>query len=112
MIRIKPILALALGAALFAFFISQMRFQLVNGSCMFRYVLPRCDYVSYVRASQEIAGGESPYYPDTNYIYTPLLAIVMIPFSWMNEVEGFTVWTIISTAAFAYGACRAGSSFR
>ncbi|MGC9329877.1 MAG: hypothetical protein ACP5I1_19740 [Candidatus Hinthialibacter sp.] len=112
MIRIRPIYAAALAAALLAFFINQMHFQLANGSCLFRYVLPRCDYVSYVRAAQEIVRGESPYYPDSNYIYTPLLAIVMIPFSWMSEVEGFIVWTIISTAAFAYGAFRAGSLFR
>jgi hypothetical protein len=111
-IRIKPIYAILLGGLLFAFFISQTRHQIANGACMFRYVLTRCDYASYVRASNEILNGQTPYYPHTNYIYTPLLAILMIPFAWISEITGFTLWTVLSVAAFAYGVYRAGLPFR
>lgn len=108
MLQIKPTYAILLGVLLFAFFVSQAHHQMANGACMFRYVLTRCDYASYVRASHEILNGQSPYYPHTNYIYTPLLAILTIPFTWISEIAGFTLWTVLSVAAFAYGVYRAG----
>ncbi len=108
--RAKPLHILCATGLLSIFFISQCALRLEYGQCMFRYVLPRCDYASYIRASLEISRGQTPYYEHTDYIYTPLLAILMTPLSWFGEVTGFAIWTVVSVIAFGYGAYRSGSS--
>lgn len=109
-VPIRPPYVILMGIMLFLFFFNQCFYRLELGECMFRYVLPRCDYASYVRASNEILQGRSPYYEKTNYIYTPLLAVIMIPLTRFSEVIGFSIWTVISVIAFGYGAYRSGLS--
>ncbi len=108
MIRVKPVYCILIGVLLAGFFLSQTINRMMYGNCMFRYVLPRCDYASYVRASNEILRGETPYYQDTCYIYSPLLAIIIIPLALFSEIAGFWIWTVMSIIAFGYGAFRAG----
>lgn len=110
MIRLKPVYILTGSVLLVLLFASQCYNRLDLGQCMFRYVLPRCDYVAYIRASHEILQGKTPYYEKTDYIYTPLLAILMIPFTGFREIPGFAVWTALSVIVYGYGAYRAGSS--
>lgn len=112
MILAKRRTVILLGALLGALLVSQCFNRIRYGQCMYRYVIPGCDYASYIRASGEILRGETPYYKNTNYIYTPLLAVVMIPFTWVSETTGYYLWTILSVMAFGYGAFRSGPSLR
>lgn len=107
-IRTKPLFVYLFGFLLAGLVISQCANRIYYGQCRYRYVISGCDYVSYVLASEEILRGQSPYYEDTDYIYTPLLALLMTPFIWFSETVGYGIWTVLSVIAFGYGAFRSG----
>ncbi len=55
------------------------------------------DFGIFFRAAHAVAGGHSPY-SVPGYVYPPLLAIVLAPFSHLAELSVFHAWLVLSLA--------------
>lgn len=58
------------------------------------------DFGIYFHAAREIAAGHSPYV-DHQYVYPPLFALLLAPFSSFHEASVLDVWQAISVTAVA-----------
>lgn len=66
------------------------------------------DLEIYLRAAQEVAGGHSPYLvvsPSKGYVYTPLLAMLLTPFSHVSLHTMVLYWAAGGLAAVAVAGC-------
>ena len=93
MFRIRPLFASLFLLGLILFAINELtRHEMYY----------RVDYESYVYAARHVWQGESPYL-ESRYIYTPLLAYLIIPLGWVSDRTGYELWRILSIAAIGYG---------
>lgn len=73
----------------------------------YRYVMAHAtplDLSIFLRAARAVAAGHSPYSvasPSKGYVYTPVLAIVLVPFSHLSLSSLLRWWTASSLAAVA-----------
>lgn len=58
------------------------------------------DFGIFFRAGRALAGGHSPY-SVSGYVYPPLVALVLAPFSHLPELSVFRVWLILSMVCLA-----------
>jgi hypothetical protein len=58
------------------------------------------DFWSFLHASRQIAAGHGPYhYAEDGYLYTPLIAIALLPFSQLSTTPVWHAWTAVSITA-------------
>ncbi len=95
--------ALRLGAAVVTAIVAYTRYHSVIAHA------DPIDLSIFLRAARFVAAGRSPYLvasPSKGYVYTPLLAIALAPFSHLSLDVVFRLWTVASLGAVALaGAC-------
>jgi hypothetical protein len=59
------------------------------------------DFGTFVRAASELSSGTSPYYlqGDSTYAYPPLLAVLVLPFRWVDPGVASVIWLLASLGA-------------
>ena len=62
------------------------------------------DFGYFLAAARNVAAGHSPYLGQPNYVYPPLLAIVLAPVSHANPHSLWDIWTVVVIAAALLGA--------
>jgi hypothetical protein len=69
---------------------------------------PGVDYAYYHMAASSIRDHGSPYSHSINYIYPPLLSILVVPLSYLTKENGYPLWAILTLAGLWFGVFRSG----
>jgi hypothetical protein len=103
--RVRTLLELALRAAYLGVFAALPAWLVLDAALAgYRRGSVPFDLGVFLRASHEVASGRSPYPApealrgDTSYVYPPLLAFLVWPFSVLSAGPAVLLWTLFSAA--------------
>jgi hypothetical protein len=77
-----------------------------------RSASPGCDFLCYFSAAKHVVEGNSPYTDVYKgfvyYLYTPTLAILLTPITYLTSEGAYYLWSILSVIFYLSGAYLCG----